>query len=266
MPAGKISQTNHSYPLTGAAGPKLLTPEELHRLYAGTPVPPHRYLAPMLAAAASSRDMAHDPAKWLAGISDINLSSVVNDWLNTNRNTDYEQLRGVELDPDTGRLTATLITKQRRGYSGEPDTAGSRENVAFWIDWGSGFQYEGAASVAVYDFSSRMPAALEHQVSLPVDFRLHLRQCGKEQQTVTVCAVLSWNTPSSAADPNTPVVWGNSLKNRISIPYSTTIHADNRISRPSGIDGTNLDRFDCVGRIIHAAVNGLPPEQVELAP
>ena len=199
-----------------ALKPKQLTPAELYELYNGTTVPQHRYLAPSLTAAVHSHEIALDPAKWFAGSADVDLSSVAAAWLNTNCNTEYEQLKRIELDPDASQLTAVLTVKQSIGYCGGPVTAGSREFVAFWIDWGSGFQYVGTTSVAVHD-SGRLPATgQETSVALPI----HLsRQAESEDaKTVKVRAVLSWNTPPSTTNPNAPVVWGESLDCKILIP------------------------------------------------
>ena len=196
--------------------PKQLTPAELHELYDGTTVPQHRYLAPSLTAAVHSPVIALDPAKWFAGIEDVDLSSVAAAWLNTNSNTEYEQLKRIELDPDAGQLSAVLTVKQSIGYCGGHMTAGSREFVAFWVDWGSGFQYMGTTSAAVHD-SGRLPVTgQDYSVVLPI----HLsRQTENEgAKTVKVRAVLSWNTPPSTTNPNAPVVWGESLDCKILIP------------------------------------------------
>jgi hypothetical protein len=196
--------------------PRQLTPVELHELYDGTTVPQHRYLAPSLTAAVHSSAIALDPAKWFDGIADVDLSGVAAVWLNTNSNTEYEQLKRIELDADASQLSAVLTVKQSIGYCGGPMTAGSREFVAFWVDWGSGFQYVGTTSVAVHD-SGRLPATgQETSVVLPI----HLsRQAENEgAKTVKVRAVLSWNTPPSTTNSNAPVVWGEILDCKILIP------------------------------------------------
>jgi hypothetical protein len=199
-----------------ALKPKQLTPAELHELYDGTTVPQHRYLAPSLTAAVHSHEIALDPAKWFAGIADVDLSSVAAAWLNTNCNTEYEQLKRIELDPDASQLTAVLTVKQSIGYCGGPVTSGSREFVAFWIDWGSGFQYVGTTSVAVHD-SGRLPATgQEYSVVLPI--HLSRQAENKGAKTVKVRAVLSWNTLPSTTNPSASVVWGNSLDCKILIP------------------------------------------------
>lgn len=211
------------------AEPKTLSPAELHRLYSGTSVPRHRYLASALSEAVSSPELAPYPEKWLAGVSGIDLPGVVSAWMNTNRSTEYEQLYCIGLDPDSGQLTGMLKVKRGSGYSGGPRTAGSTEYVAFWVDWGSGFHYEGTASAVVHDFGWLPPAGLEYSVSLPVDFLSRIEPRSEGSKTVKVRAVLCWNTPPSTADPNAPVVWGNIVESRIPIPLRHEARAGNRV-------------------------------------
>jgi hypothetical protein len=149
--------------------------------------------------------------------------------MNTNRSTEYEQLYCIGLDPDTGQLTGMLKVKQGSGYSGGPRTAGSREYIAFWVDWGSGFQYEGTASAVVHDFGWLPPAGLEYSVSLPVDLLSHIETRSEGSKTVKVRAVLCWNTPPSTSDPNAPVVWGNIMESRIPIPSRRNARAGNQV-------------------------------------
>ena len=224
----KINLAMHPAPPILASYPKMLSAAELHQLYAGTSVPAHRYLATLLSTAVNSPTIALDPSKWLAGISEINLFDVVKAWLNTNRNTAYEQLSSIGLDANTSRLTGVLTVKQRSGYAGGPMTAGSREFVVFWADWGAGFQYEGTTSVAVHDFSNLPAAGLEYKVFLPVNVLAHARPGSKGAKTVRVRAVLSWNTPPSTNDPCAPVVWGNSLDGVILIPPGVNISSGAR--------------------------------------
>jgi hypothetical protein len=223
-----------------ASNPKLLSAAELHQLYAGTSVPAHRYLAGLLSTAVNSPAIALDPEKWLAGISVVDLPSVVADWLNTNKSTAYEQLNSIGLDANTSRLTGVLTVKQRSGYAGGPSTAGSREFVTFWVDWGSGFQYEGTTSVAVHDFSSLPAAGLEYKVFLPVDVLAHAQPGRKGAKKVKVRAVLSWNTPPSTTDPCAPVIWGNSLDGVILIPPGINVSSGARSSLKDAPAGSCL--------------------------
>ena len=220
-----------------AAVPRILSTAELRQLYIGTSVPEHRYLAPALTRAASSRAVAPHPAKWIPGLSEADLSIVVKAWLNTNRSTEYEKLSCIGLDPESGQLTAVLNLKQGRGYSGGPETAGSREYVAFWMDRGLGFEYRGTASVGVHDFGCLPQAGLEYAVSLPADLLTQLRTRGEGASTVKVRAVLSWNTPPSTSDPYAPVVWGDVVQCHIPIPLR-------RIGRSFAIGTREIEEGD----------------------
>jgi hypothetical protein len=237
--------------------PQALSPVEVHRLYAGTSVPEHRYLAPSLNEAVKSPEIAPHPAKWFADVPGINVLRVVDAWLNTNRSSEYEQLYCIGLDPDSGKLTCVLRVKHGGGYSGGPCTAGSKEYVAFWVDWGFGFEYQGTASVAVHDFGCLPPAGLEYNISLPVDLLSQMRRCMEVAKTVKVRAVLSWNTAPSTTDPNAPVVWGNMVESRISIPSRRTARADNQTPCLATTSAAEIDQSSVDGRIVDAAIRAL---------
>jgi hypothetical protein len=240
-----------------AAKPKALSPAELHKVYSGTSVPPHRYLASSVAAAVSSPASAPKPAKSFAGISDIDLSSLVGSWLSTNGDTAYEQLECIGLDPNTSQLTGILTVKQSSGYAGGPCTSGSTEFVAFWIDWGSGFQYVGTTSVNVHDFSSVPADGLDYNVFLPVNLLSHAQPCSDGAKTATVRGVLSWNTPPSTTNPNAPVVWGNSLDGLILIPSGQAVSDGNQVPFLAAVGAVDVTEIGSDGRITNATINAL---------
>lgn len=252
----KIKLEIHTSQSIQTVEPKTLSAAELHRLYTDTLIPQHRYLAPSLSEAVNSPEIGPHPAKWLAGISEINLSRVVNAWLNTNRSTEYEELYCIGLDQESGRLTGVLTVKQGGGYSGGPGTAGSREHIAFWVDWGWGFQYEGTASVAVHDFGCLPPAGLEYNVALPVDLLSRMPLGGEGAKTVKVRAVLSWSTPPSTTDPNAPIVWGNRVESRIPIPHTRQARGGNPVPCLAA-SATETDQTSSDGRIVDAAIKAL---------
>ena len=252
----KIKLEIHTSQSIQTVEPKTLSAAELHRLYTDTLIPQHRYLAPSLSEAVNSPEIGPHPAKWLAGISEINLSRVVNAWLNTNRSTEYEELYCIGLDQESGRLTGVLTVKQGGGYSGGPGTAGSREHIAFWVDWGWGFRYEGTASVAVHDFGCLPPAGLEYNVALPVDLLSRMPLGGEGAKTVKVRAVLSWSTPPSTTDPNAPIVWGNRVESRIPIPPTRQARGGNRVPCLAA-GATETDQTSSDGRIVDAAIKAL---------
>jgi hypothetical protein len=247
-----------------AAESKVLSPVDLHALYANKNVPLHRYLAASLEAASGSAAHASapqagfaksalvKPADTFAGISGIDLTNVVESWLNTSGNTTYEQLDCVGLDPNASQLVGVLKVKLDSGYSGGPCTAGSTEYVAFWVDWGSGWQYTGTTSVVVHDFSSIPASGLEYNVFLPIDLLSHAQPCSDGPKTATVRGVLSWNTPPSTTNPYAPVVWGNSKQGVFLIPPGQTIGDGQQVPVLSAVGDVETSRIGSDGRITSA--------------
>jgi hypothetical protein len=218
-----------------AQASKPLSPVELHALYAGTAVPQHRYLAPALVAAVHSPEIALDPAKWIAGLEEIQLPSLVDAWLHTNNNSSFEQLKCVGLDQHTGQLLAVVKITQSRGYLGGADTAGSREYVAFWVDWGFGLQYEGTASAQVFDSDGLMASEQEITVTLSADLSRHAQAECLAAPAIKVRAVLSWNTPPSTTHPYAQVVWGNKLDCRIATVSHPAAYSGKPMTIPIGL-------------------------------
>lgn len=253
-----------------AAAPKTLSAVDLHKLYTDAQVPQHRYLANILATAASSPTLAKfaqlpathaSPIKAtiaFGGISDINIAALIEAWLNTHGNTAYEQLDCVGLDPNSSQLTGILQVKQSVGYSGGPCTAGSREYVAFWVDWGAGWEYTGTTSVVVHDFTITAPAHLEYNVFLPIDLVSHAQPCDDGPQTARVRAVLSWNTPPSTTNPYAPVVWGNAHEATILIPPGPAIGSGQQVPVLSAVGDVDTSKIGSDGRITDAItiING----------
>jgi hypothetical protein len=145
----------------------------------------------------------------------INISDVFGALQKTNGNTDFEQLGCIGLDEGTGSpdaLVGTLTIKLPNGYLGNACSAGSKEYVAFWIDWGSGWQWVGTPSVSVYDISSIPKGGLSYAVYLPVDLNSHRKPCAEGPVTAKVRAILSWDTPPPPTNPDYVPVWGNRLE------------------------------------------------------
>jgi hypothetical protein len=263
LPKVLAQAVNLSQPIETAPA-KALSPVDLHELYANTSVPQHRYLAASLASVAGAPTQAvaaqavlaqaalAKPADTFVGISGINLTSVVEQWLNTNGNTSYEQLDCVGLDPNTSQLVGVLKVKQNSGYSGGPCTAGSVEYVAFWVDWGSGWEFAGMTGVVVHDFSSIPAGGLEYNVFLPVDLLSHAQPCYDGPKTATVRAVLSWNTPPSTTNPYAPVVWGNSKQGLVLIPPGQAIGDGQQVPVLSAVGDVETSKIGSDGRITSA--------------
>ena len=160
----------------------------------------------------------------------INLSDVFGALQKTSGNTDYEQLGCIGLDEGTGSpdaLVGTLLAKLPTGYLGNPCSAGSKEYVAFWIDWGSGWQWVGTPSVTVHDISSIPKGGLNYAVYQPVDLNAHRKPCGEGPVTAKVRAILSWDSAPPSNNPDYVPVWGNRLETVIFVnPGPTTAIGD----------------------------------------
>ncbi|HLI33474.1 MAG TPA: hypothetical protein VKW70_00395 [Terriglobia bacterium] len=225
--------------------PKALSAADRHTLYNGKNVPGHRYLFPELqhALEVQATDLEGAPSA-LAGISDLNLTSIIEQLLNTDGDTSYEELDCVGLNPNLGQLVGIINVKQPAGYSGGPCTAGSQEYVAFWVDWGSGWTYAGTTSVNVHDFSAIPTGGLQYSVFLPIDLASHRQPCEAGPKTAKVRAVLSWDTPPSTTNPYASVVWGNSEETQILIDPGPAVAPGQQIpflSRVGDIDESLID-------------------------
>jgi hypothetical protein len=186
----------------GAA--RQLTPLQLYDLHKETDVPQHRYLLSQVtellanpvavSAAAYQPDFELVPA--LAGIADLGeLLGVI---LDPQGNETYEQLGCVGLNTVTDELVATIDIKLPTGCSGGLCTSGSQEYVAFWANWGGGFQYVGTGSVNVHDVSSIPADGLQYSAALSFPQALtQCQPCTDGPLTITIRAVLSWGTPPS---------------------------------------------------------------------
>ena len=207
-------------PIKAAEAAPLSAPQ-LAKLYQASKVPGHRYLLPEL-----QKAIAAGPAlaQTAFGIEGLNLAGLIEAALNTKGDTTFEQLNCVGLNPNIDQLVAILNVKLTSGYSGGPCTAGSKEYVAFWVDWnGAGWIYVGTNSVSVHDYSSIPAGGLQYSVIQPVDMASHRVPCEKGAKTARVRAVLSWNTPPSTVDPYAPVVWGNSHETTILLEPGTPV-------------------------------------------
>jgi hypothetical protein len=207
------------------AAPKQLTPLELHKAYKGSKVPQHRYLLGHLQhtldnPAALTETLAQPGFELFPGV-EVDISKLIELLIDPQGDETYEQIGCVGLNEDTAELVATIDMKLPSGYSGGLCTSGSREYVAFWVDWedGAGLQYVGTTSVNVHDISSIPKGGLRYSAVLPFPQLLSHRQpCEDGPRTALVRAVLSWATPPSTTNPFAVPVWGGHAQTRILLP------------------------------------------------
>lgn len=191
-----------------------LTATDLAVAYKGKDVPAHRFAFQELMAFASAQTSISAEAfeKTLPGI-EINPNIFELLFPKTDGNTSYEELTCIGLDPNfPDTLVGIIKVKQSSGFSGGPCTSGSREYVTFWADFdgnGSFESYLGTANVRVYDLPTVPADGVHYAVRIPIDLSRHRQPCLKGPKIVRIRAILSWNTPVDASNPNQVPTWGN---------------------------------------------------------
>jgi hypothetical protein len=212
------------------APPAALNAAEIAAAYKDKPVPAHRFLYSevtklaknqALSATLNSKAAALQPLPSLK----LDLGEIIGNLLATSGDTTYEQLECVGLDPNRSMLEGVVKVKLPYGFNGGLCTAGSTEYVAFWVDWGSGFQYAGTATINTHDISSIPADGIDYAVAVPVDLASHMQPCTSGPKTATVRAILSWQTAPPPADPTYIPVWGNSEDALVLLPAGVSFVA-----------------------------------------
>ena len=122
-------------------------------------------------------------------------------------NTTYEELTCVGLDRDQNLLHGIVQIKRPTGYSGDLCTAGSKEYIAFYLDFGAGWEYQGTTSVTVHNIPVPR-GGLWYQASLPVNLDEHRRKwC--ETGRARIRGILSWAVPPAPNQPEFVPHWGD---------------------------------------------------------
>ena len=239
-----------------AAPKKALSAAEIAQSYKGKPVTPARYLYPeiqkssqnLTAVAASAVAFSAPSTKKAKKASfipiDVNLADVIAAILATSGDTTYEELDCVGLDINRDTLVGVVKVKLPYGFNGGLCTAGSEEYVAFWVDWGSGYEYAGTVTQNVHDIAGVPAGGLEYAVVLPVDVASHQQPCSSGPQIVKVRAILSWQTPPSTTDPNYVPVWGNQSDALVQLPAGPTFVPGT--PNIAIIGGIGVDQIDTV--------------------
>lgn len=123
-------------------------------------------------------------------------------------NTTYEELHCVGLDRDLSLLHGVVQIKRPGGYSGGLCKQGSREYIAFYIDFGAGWEYQGTTSVVVHDIPEIPKDGLWYQASLKVDLDDHKKKwCDTGRARIR--GILSWAVPPPPNVPEFIPHWGD---------------------------------------------------------
>lgn len=209
--------------------PKDYSPTELAVLYKAEKVPVQRYAYKELAKVLSVKTKLTAKA-----LSELMPGMVINKELLSqitlvkDGDTSYEELLCIGLDPNfPDTMVGILQQKKKCGYSGDPCSTGSKEYVTFWADFDGNGSFEtclGIASVTVYDVD--IPAGgVFYAVRIPVNLTEYRQACKKGPKEVRIRAILSWNAPVPATDPNKVPVWGNREESQILIAPSAAAPA-----------------------------------------
>jgi hypothetical protein len=125
-------------------------------------------------------------------------------------NTFYEELACVGYHPQQQRLEGVVYIYQPSGYGTDICGPGTPEYVRFYLSFDNGatWQDQGMTSFQAYNIPEGTDGGkrLEYAVSLAVDPK---RKLCVFDSLIRVRAILSWNNPPPANQPNWPPVWGN---------------------------------------------------------
>jgi len=155
----------------------------------------------------------------------IDIGSIIGKILETDGDTSFEELTCVGLNPTQDTLEGVLTVKKSAGYSGSLCTAGSREYVAFWVDWGdgAGWTFAGTTSVRVHDLTGVPAGGLHYGVVLPLNLSGRQKPCAKGVVTARVRAILSWEFVPPSNDPDFVPTWGNREETIVQIKPGETV-------------------------------------------
>jgi hypothetical protein len=122
--------------------------------------------------------------------------------------TTFEEVKCVALNRELNSLHASVIIKKPSGYLGNLCQAGTKEYVAFYMDFGAGYKYMGTSSTSVHDINTIPRDGLWYNLALPVDLQPHQKawcNAGKAK----LKAILSWNVAPPVNNPNYIAAYGD---------------------------------------------------------
>jgi hypothetical protein len=137
----------------------------------------------------------------------LNIGNILDFIQHPNFNTGYEELKCVGLNRDLSVLHGAVHIKRSFGYGGDLCHRGSREYIAFYMDFGGGWQYMGTTSVGVHDIP-QPNGGLWYNAALPVSLTQHQQEWCRTGKA-RVRAILSWNAPPPPNQPNYVAPWGD---------------------------------------------------------
>ena len=126
------------------------------------------------------------------------------------------------------------------GYSGGPCTAGSTEHVAFWVDWGGGWEHVGTTATTVHD-EDVPDDGLRYSVYHPLGSYAHRRACSDGPVQPRLRAILSWQQAPPPGDPDWRPTWGNREETTFELPAGAVTPLAPVLESVSGYAACQID-------------------------
>lgn len=138
---------------------------------------------------------------------DLNFSAILEFLKQKKFNDGYEEVACVGLNRNYNMLNASIHVKRSTGYSGGLCTKGSKEYLAYYMDFGGGWVYMGTSSVTVHDIPNIPKDGLWYNAPLNVYLTPYQKKwCETGKAKIRV--ILSWSVvPPIDADWIAP--WGD---------------------------------------------------------
>jgi hypothetical protein len=154
----------------------------------------------------------------------------------TKGDVSYEELTCLALDYNLEWAVAHFVLKRPSGYNGSLCDHGSEEYVTFWIDYDNTCEwtYLDTVKLRVHDITPFPKEGLRYWVGVPTHLAEHRRSC-KEAKIGRLRAVLSWNAPPSATNPDALPHWGNRLDSHFEVKPGKPVTLDAAIDVIGGI-------------------------------
>ncbi|MGN6723115.1 MAG: hypothetical protein ACTHJM_10925 [Marmoricola sp.] len=145
--------------------------------------------------------------------------------------TTYESLSCVSYSPERDRLEATVQVNRSSGYGGNLCSAGTSENVRFYVSYDEGNTWEdaGAASATVHDIPNGTDCEDASYLPLSyvvgVNYQPQRNWCGSPVLPL-VRAILSWEIMPDPQKPDQQPIWGEVVEVHVQITPRPWIFPD----------------------------------------
>ena len=109
----------------------------------------------------------------------VNIESVIEALATSDGDTGYEELNCIGMCQGAiDWLTATFRVKRPYGYKGNLCSPGSKEYIAFWVDWGdgAGWSYAGTGAATVHDLSKLPAGGVENRDEYQFQLNFQVQQ------------------------------------------------------------------------------------------